>query len=150
ANVSLQIARTAPRHPRLGAFLRAFLRVLCVEIFAPTQSPRAAFTSCASLGGSGAVAFAPGAGVPGATREGLMSQRHIAVEKKGRVAVIRMNRPRYRNAQSRIMLEEMTEAFAALDLDNSVHVIILAGAGDHFSAGHDIGTPEENADRDTL
>src|SRR5262245_26732844 len=79
-----------------------------------------------------------------------MSQRHIAVEKKGRVAVIRMNRPRYRNAQSRIMLEEMTEAFAALDLDNSVHVIILAGAGDHFSAGHDIGTPEENADRDTL
>jgi len=79
-----------------------------------------------------------------------MSYRHIAVERKDRVATIRLNRPRYRNAQSRIMLEEMTEAFGSLDLDNSVHVIVLAGAGDHFSAGHDIGTPEENADRDTL
>jgi enoyl-CoA hydratase len=30
--------------------------------------------------------------------------------------------------------------------DPEVAVIVLAGAGDHFSAGHDIGTPERDAD----
>jgi enoyl-CoA hydratase len=78
-----------------------------------------------------------------------MEYRHIEVERRDRIAVIRLNRPRYRNAQSRVMLEEMTAAFAELDLDNSVRVIVLAGAGEHFSAGHDLGTPEEAEDART-
>jgi enoyl-CoA hydratase len=78
-----------------------------------------------------------------------MTYRHIEVERRGRIAIIRLNRPRYRNAQSRIMLEEMTAAFAALDIDNEIRVIVLAGAGEHFSAGHDLGTPEEAADAET-
>jgi len=78
-----------------------------------------------------------------------MSYRHIEVERRGEVEIIRLNRPRYRNAQSRILLEEMTQAFARADLDNDVKVIVLAGAGDHFSAGHDLGTPEELEDRAT-
>jgi enoyl-CoA hydratase len=76
-----------------------------------------------------------------------MEYRHIEVERRDRIAIIRLNRPRYRNAQSRLMLEEMTTAFAELDLDNGVRVIVLAGAGEHFSAGHDLGTPEEVEDR---
>src|SRR5262245_2386760 len=80
---------------------------------------------------------------------GDMTYRHIEVERRGRIEVIRTNRPRYRNAQSRIMLEEMNAAFAAADVDQNVHVIVLAGAGEHFSAGHDLGTPEEIADRNT-
>ena len=72
-----------------------------------------------------------------------MSYRHIEVERRGEIEIIRLNRPRYRNAQSRILLEEMTQAFARADLDNDVKVIVLAAAGDHFSAGHDLGTPEE-------
>ena len=78
-----------------------------------------------------------------------MGYRHIEVERRGRIEIIRLNRPRYRNAQSRIMLEEMNTAFAAAELDNAVHVIVLAGAGEHFSAGHDLGTPEEVEDRNT-
>lgn len=78
-----------------------------------------------------------------------MGYRHIEIERRGRVAILRLNRPQYRNAQSRILLEEMNTAFDELGLDNSVHVVVLAGAGDHFSAGHDLGTPEEVADRDT-
>jgi enoyl-CoA hydratase len=76
-----------------------------------------------------------------------MSYRHIEVERRGEIEIIRLNRPRYRNAQSRILLEEMTQAFASADLDNEVKVIVLAAAGDHFSAGHDLGTPEELEDR---
>ena len=78
-----------------------------------------------------------------------MTYRHIEVERRGAVEIIRLNRPRYRNAQSRILLQEMTDAFASADSDNAVKVIVLAGTGDHFSAGHDLGTPEEVADRDT-
>jgi len=78
-----------------------------------------------------------------------MSYRHIEVERRGRIAIIRLNRPRYRNAQSRVMLEEMTAAFAELDIDNEIRVIVLAGKGDHFSAGHDLGTPEEQSDAET-
>lgn len=78
-----------------------------------------------------------------------MSYQHIEIERRGEIEIIRLNRPRYRNAQSRVMLEEMTQAFARADLDNAVKVIVLAGAGDHFSGGHDLGTPEEVADRET-
>jgi enoyl-CoA hydratase len=74
-----------------------------------------------------------------------MSWSHIEVERRGRIGIVRLNRPRYRNAQSWQMLEEMTEAFAELDLDSEVRVIVLCGAGEDFSAGHDAGTPEHRA-----
>lgn len=59
---------------------------------------------------------------------------------------VTMNRPRYRNAQSRILLEELDRAFHDGVADQDVRVIILAGEGDHFSSGHDLGTPEQKAD----
>jgi enoyl-CoA hydratase len=54
-----------------------------------------------------------------------------------------LNRPRYRNAQSTVLLEELDRAFEQAADDDDVKVIILAGAGEHFSAGHDLGTPDE-------
>ncbi len=74
--------------------------------------------------------------------------RQITYEQHGRVARIVLNRPRYRNAQSRILLEELDHAFGYAEEDDSIGAIVLAGAGDHFSAGHDLGTPEEMADRE--
>lgn len=66
---------------------------------------------------------------------------------KGRVAWITMNRPQYRNAQSRMLREGLDEAFDAANSDNDVRVIVLAGAGEHWSSGHDLGTKEELADQ---
>ena len=74
--------------------------------------------------------------------------KQIIYEQHGRVARIVLNRPRYRNAQSRILLEELDHAFGYAGEDNSIGAIVLAGAGDHFSAGHDLGTPEEMDDRE--
>jgi enoyl-CoA hydratase len=71
----------------------------------------------------------------------------IRYEVSDRVASITVDRPRYRNAQSRILLEELDDAFAEAGSDPDVHVVCLFGAGDHFSAGHDLGTPEELADQ---
>jgi enoyl-CoA hydratase len=64
------------------------------------------------------------------------------------VALVTMNRPRYRNAQSRVMLEELDAAFARAAEDRKVNVIALFGAGDHFSGGHDLGSSDEKADRE--
>src|SRR6201988_1155251 len=75
-----------------------------------------------------------------------MKYKAIIYEKHGVVARVITNRPRYKNAQSRLMIEEMDRAFAAANADDDVRVIILAAAGDTFSSGHDIGTPEERAD----
>ena len=72
----------------------------------------------------------------------------VLYEVVNHVARITTNRPRYRNAQSRRLLEELDAAFAAAGADRDVHVIALFGAGEHFSGGHDLGTPDELADRE--
>jgi enoyl-CoA hydratase len=77
-----------------------------------------------------------------------MTYRQIEYEKTGRIAVIRTNRPHYRNAQSRILLEEMDNAFIDAERDPNIHVVILQGAGEHFSGGHDLGTPEQLEDQE--
>ena len=52
-----------------------------------------------------------------------------------------MNRPSFNNAQNSQMTYALDDAFRrAVDYDE-VKAIVLAGAGKHFSAGHDIGTP---------
>jgi enoyl-CoA hydratase len=77
-----------------------------------------------------------------------MAYRHIDYEKRDRVARVILNRPRYRNAQSRVLLEEMDDAFAAANADDDVRVIVLSGRGEHFSSGHDLGTSEEKEDQE--
>lgn len=70
-----------------------------------------------------------------------MSEELVLSEKIGRVAVLTLNRPQYRNAQNIALTHALDAAFVAAAEDDDVGAIILAGSGDHFSAGHDIGTP---------
>lgn len=72
----------------------------------------------------------------------------VLYDKVGAVARVTMNRSKYRNAQSRVLLEGLDKAFAEAMDDHDVRVVVLFGAGDHWSSGHDIGTPEELADRE--
>ncbi|MBI5948623.1 MAG: enoyl-CoA hydratase/isomerase family protein [Chloroflexi bacterium] len=65
----------------------------------------------------------------------------------GPVATVTLNRPRYRNAQSYRLLDELDAALDRAVADHAIKVIIVTGAGDHFSAGHDLGTPESLEDR---
>ena len=70
------------------------------------------------------------------------------------IATVTMNRPRVGNAQHPAMTYALDEAFRRAADDDAVRVIVLRGAGRHFSAGHDIGTPERDEggpfDRHTL
>jgi enoyl-CoA hydratase len=70
----------------------------------------------------------------------------VRYERQGPVAVVTMNRPEYGNAQNSAMTYALDEAFYGAAADDSVRVIVLAGAGKHFSAGHDIGSPGRDAD----
>jgi enoyl-CoA hydratase len=72
----------------------------------------------------------------------------VRYEQEGRVARLVLNRPKYRNAQSRVLIEELDDAYQRAAKDASVGAIVLMGEGEHFSAGHDLGTPEELADRE--
>ena len=65
----------------------------------------------------------------------------------GTVATVTLNRPKYRNAQSYQLLDELDRALCEAAADDSVRVIIVRGAGGNFSSGHDLGTPESVADR---
>ena len=55
-----------------------------------------------------------------------------------RIARIVMNRPEARNAQNLQMTYDLNAAFDHAVQDDAVKVIILAGSGPHFSAGHDL------------
>ena len=55
-----------------------------------------------------------------------------------------MNRPEARNAQNLQMTYDLNAAFDAAVQDDAVKVIVLAGNGPHFSAGHDLRPGAKN------
>jgi enoyl-CoA hydratase len=65
----------------------------------------------------------------------------VLYHREGAIAVITLNRPEYRNAQNSAMTYALDAAFYRAAADDEVKVVVLGGAGKHFSAGHDIGTP---------
>lgn len=54
------------------------------------------------------------------------------------VLEIEMSRPEVFNAFDEVMMAELQEAFDAANLAQDVRVIVLSGAGKHFSAGADL------------
>lgn len=67
---------------------------------------------------------------------------------EGKIAVITMDRPRYRNALSEQMREEMHGLFLRAEQDDDVRVIVLKGEGPVFSGGHDLKSPDREALRE--
>jgi enoyl-CoA hydratase/carnithine racemase len=62
----------------------------------------------------------------------------VRYEVDGAVATITLDRPDVANAQSSQMIDELDAALDLADADDDVRVVILAGEGKHFSAGHDL------------
>jgi methylglutaconyl-CoA hydratase len=62
----------------------------------------------------------------------------LEITRDGCVATLWMNRPELHNAFDETLIAELTAAFAGLDADPCVRVIVLAGTGKSFSAGADI------------
>lgn len=78
----------------------------------------------------------------------------IRYEIDGAIATVTLNRPEAANAQNTQMLEELDAVLDLVDANDAVRVLVLAGEGKHFSAGHDLkellaGAEEWSRSRDT-
>lgn len=71
-----------------------------------------------------------------------MDFHDILYTRDGALAIITLNRPAYRNAQSYRMLDEIDAAFDLARADEAVRVVVVRGSGGVFSTGHDLGTAE--------
>lgn len=67
-----------------------------------------------------------------------MAHRTILYEERDRIGRITLNRPGKRNALSLELIEEMRACLLRVREDRSAKVLIVGGAGEHFSAGHDL------------
>ncbi|CAN5794206.1 enoyl-CoA hydratase [soil metagenome] len=62
------------------------------------------------------------------------------------VATLTLNRPAARNALSAAMLAALAERLTEVEADPSVHVVVLAGVGPAFCAGHDLREIQDQPD----
>lgn len=62
----------------------------------------------------------------------------LEVADRGRVRVLTFNRPEVRNAFNAALYRAVGEALLAARADDSVHAVVLSGAGPAFSAGQDL------------
>ncbi|EHP40322.1 enoyl-CoA hydratase [Cupriavidus basilensis OR16] len=67
-----------------------------------------------------------------------MQYATIEIEQLGAVRRLWLARENARNAQSQQMLDELDHAMQEAAADDTVRVVVIAGRGQHFSAGHDL------------
>jgi enoyl-CoA hydratase len=72
-----------------------------------------------------------------------MAYENILVETRGRVALVRLNRPKQLNALNDALMNELGDALAQFDADEGVGAIVLAGSDKAFAAGADIGVMKD-------
>jgi len=75
--------------------------------------------------------------------ERLMKFNDVLYESHDRVATITLNRPERFNAISETMPDDIAEAIAHAEDDDSVHVVVLTGAGRGFCGGYDLNVYAE-------
>jgi enoyl-CoA hydratase len=73
-----------------------------------------------------------------------MVYKNIIVETKGRVGIIRLNRPQALNALNRALIAELIQAIDAYETDEAIGCLLITGNEKAFAAGADI---KEMADK---
>ena len=73
-----------------------------------------------------------------------MTYQHILVETKGKVGIIRLNRPQALNALNAALVGELAAAVETFEADAGIGCILIAGSEKAFAAGADI---KEMADK---
>jgi enoyl-CoA hydratase len=67
-----------------------------------------------------------------------MSTENIIVETRGRVGLIRLNRPQALNALNAALMRELANAIAGFEADRNIGCIVIIGSDKAFAAGADI------------
>jgi enoyl-CoA hydratase/carnithine racemase len=76
-----------------------------------------------------------------------MTEPLLLREDRDQVAWLTMNRPMARNALSVGLMDALEGALEAVANDAAVHVVVIAGAGPAFCAGHDLKEMRANPER---
>lgn len=67
-----------------------------------------------------------------------MEEKTVVLEKDGRIGRIFLNRPDVLNAINNELPKDLEDCVEAANLDDDIHVIVLAGRGNAFCAGYDL------------
>ncbi|MBO0757582.1 MAG: enoyl-CoA hydratase [Bradyrhizobiaceae bacterium] len=67
-----------------------------------------------------------------------MSHQNISVETRGRVGIVRLNRPQALNALNADLIAELSAAIDAFEADDQIGCILITGSDRAFAAGADI------------
>ena len=78
-------------------------------------------------------------------RDARPATRFVEVTERNAVAIVVLNRPDVHNAFNGEVIAELTATFAALDADNDVRAVVIAGTGKSFCAGADLNWMKEIA-----
>jgi enoyl-CoA hydratase len=68
----------------------------------------------------------------------IMSYETIIVETRGKVGLIRLNRPQALNALNRALVQELTAAIDAFEAEAAIGCMVITGSERAFAAGADI------------
>jgi enoyl-CoA hydratase/carnithine racemase len=68
----------------------------------------------------------------------MHSDKEVVVERVGATATVWLNRPAAYNALSETVLHQLSESFEQIGREPEVRVVVLAGRGSAFCAGHDL------------
>jgi enoyl-CoA hydratase len=72
-----------------------------------------------------------------------MSYEFITAERKGRVGLLTLNRPKQMNALNPKLMQELGAALQAYDADENVGAMVITGNERAFAAGADIGVMKD-------
>jgi enoyl-CoA hydratase len=72
-----------------------------------------------------------------------MTYEFINVERKERVGLVTLNRPKQLNALNPQLMQELGKALQELDADDGIGAIVLTGSDKAFAAGADIGVMKD-------
>ena len=64
--------------------------------------------------------------------------KSLLIDVRNGIAVLTLNRPKYRNALSKSVILELSDALMELENNSAVRVIIIAARGPAFCSGHDM------------
>ena len=67
----------------------------------------------------------------------------ILVETRGRVGLVRLNRPKQLNALNDALMNELGDALARFDADEGIGAMVVTGSDEAFAAGADIGAMKD-------
>jgi enoyl-CoA hydratase len=79
-----------------------------------------------------------------------LTYSHLLVETRGRVGLVRLNRPQALNALNSALIDELNRALEAFEAEANVGAVVITGSEKAFAAGADIKEMQEKSFADVF